>query len=116
MRRRLVSLAAGLAVAGIVFLLGLAAGATGVAGMHPTVMTADARVGEQVATFTVGATSYGVASSVPWRDAGGTEHEGGWPACLTPGAVNGVRFTGAVVSNGGTTSYAEVLWVDCSGH
>lgn len=99
----------------VVFLLGLGLGATGVAGVHPGVMTADGYVGQQVATFTVGSTSYGFRSSVPWRDAAGNEHDGGWPACLTPGAVKGVRFTGAVVSGGGTTGYAEVLWVDCEG-
>jgi hypothetical protein len=41
-------------------------------------MTADAYDGQQVATFTVGQTSYGFESSVPWRDASGSEHEGGW--------------------------------------
>ncbi|HEY7936332.1 MAG TPA: hypothetical protein VID26_04300 [Candidatus Limnocylindrales bacterium] len=115
MRKRLVAVAAALAVAVVVFLSGLALGSTGVAGVRPATLTGDGYVGQQVASFQSGGTFYGFRASVPWRDASGSEHDGGWPACLTPlTTVEGVRFTGAVVW-AGAVGQATVLWVDCSG-
>jgi hypothetical protein len=113
MRKRLVSVAAALAAAFAVFLSGLVVGSTGVAGVRPATMTGDGYVGQQVATLWSGDTAYGVESSVAWRDAVGSEHTHGWPACLTPlSSVTRVRFTGAVVWSG-TTGQATVFWVDC---
>lgn len=116
MRKRLVPIAAASAVAVVVFLAGIALGATGVIGFRPAVMTADGGyVGQETATLTVGDTSYGFHASVPWRDSNGAEVGRGWPACLTPFSdPKGVRFTGAVVWSG-SVGQAEVLWVDCSG-
>jgi hypothetical protein len=114
MRKRVVPAAAALAVAVVVFLAGIALGAPGAAGLRPALMTADGTVGQQVATFEVGDTFYGFRASVPWRDAAGSEHDGGWPACLAPGEVTRVSFRGAVVWSG-SVGQAEVLWVDCSG-
>ncbi len=114
MRKRLVPVAAALAVALFVFVFGLAVGSTGVAGVRPTTMMGDGYVGEQVATLWSGNNAFGVRSSVAWRDAAGSEHESGWPACLTPGDAKGVPFTGAVVWNG-PVGQATVFWVDCSG-
>ena len=79
-------------------------------------MTGDGYVSQDVASFQSGGTSYGVRASVAWRDANGSEHTDGWPACLTPlGSVKGVRFTGAIVWHG-TSGQATVFWVDCEGH
>jgi hypothetical protein len=114
MRKMLVPVALSLAVAVVAFLSGFAVGSTGVAGVRPATMTGDGYVGQQVATLWSGDTAYGISSSVAWRDAAGSEHEDGWPACLTLGEVKAVRFTGAVVwHNAG--GQATVFWVDCSG-
>jgi predicted lipoprotein len=114
MRKGLVPVAVVLAVAVVVFLSGLAVGSTGVAGVRPATLTGDGYVGEHVATLWSGDTAYGLSSSVAWRDAAGSEHEDGWPACLALGEVKGVRFTGAVVWHD-TGGQATVFWVDCSG-
>ncbi len=97
------------------FLSGLAVGSAGVAGVRPATMTGDGHVGQQVATLWSGGTAYGIVSSVVWRDAAGSEHTDGRPACLTPlSSAAGVRFTGAVVWSG-NTGQATVFWVDCEG-
>ena len=60
-------------------------------------------------------TAYGVTDSVAWRDAQGSEHEDGWPACFaTPGEIAGIRFIGAMVWHGDSAA-GTILWVDCMG-
>jgi hypothetical protein len=118
MWKRRVPVAAALAGVFFVFLVGLAVGSTGVAGVHPRTMTGNGQVGAEVATLWSGDTAFGFRSSVPWRDGAGAEHSAGWPACLAPGEAKGVRFTGAVVWNGDSgpsVGHASVLWVDCEG-
>jgi len=102
------------AVAIAAFGAGVVAGAGGVVGVRPQLLTGDGYAGDHVATLTVGGDSYGARSSVPWRDASGSEHDGGWPECLAMGSVAGVHFTGAVVWHG-DSGQAMILWVDCSG-
>ena len=78
-----------------------------------TIYTASGYVGADQASFTVGDTTFGFESSVPWTDQAGSEHPDGWPACLPKlQAVSGVRFGGAVVWHG-DSGEARVLWVDC---
>ncbi len=101
-------------VAVVVFVAGLLIGSTGIAGFRPAILTGDGYVGDRVATISVGGTSFGARASVPWRDAAGSEHDGGWPDCLTPGSVTGIPFTGATVWHG-ASGQATILWVDCSG-
>lgn len=114
MRKWVVPSACAIAIAVVAFVSGVGLGASGAAGLRPALMTADGYVGTQTATFSVGDTSYGLRASVPWRDAAGSEHDGGWPICLAPGQVSAVRFRGAVVWSG-DSGQAEVLWVDCLG-
>jgi len=71
--------------------------------------------GDEIATIWAGDTAYGAKSSVAWRDAGGSEHDSGWPACLSvPGAVTAVSFAGAVVWHE-DFGIGTILWVDCRG-
>lgn len=78
-----------------------------------TIYTGDGYVGDSQASFTVGATSYGFGSSVPWRDESGSERFQGWPSCLPMlSTVTGIRFAGAVVMHEGV-GQGRVLWVDC---
>lgn len=115
MRRRLIVVAATLAVVVAVFLAGVAVGSTGIAGVRPATMTGAGRVGDRLVTLWSGGTAYGASSSVAWRDASGAEHEDGWPACLsTLGQVSDITFTGATVWHDGM-GRAMVLWVDCTG-
>lgn len=108
-----IPIAAAIAIAGVLLVAGIALGWRVVAN-NPATLTGDGYVGEKVATIWAGDTAYGFRSSVAWRAAGGVEHKDGWPACLTPGDVKGLRFTGSFV-NDGSDSTATVLWVDCSG-
>ena len=107
---------AAIAVAVAGFAAGLVAGSAGLIGVRAPAAVGDGMAGVEVATLWVGDTAYGARSSVAWRDAVGSEHESGWPACLaTPGEVTGVRFKGAVVWHD-TLGVAEILWVDCAAH
>lgn len=115
MRSRLIPTAAVLAVVLVAFVAGAVVGSTGIFGVRVPTLVGDGMVGEQVATLWVGGTAYGATKSVAWRDAGGAEHDSGWPACLsTIGEVSGVRFQGAMVWHG-TVGMGTILWVDCSG-
>ncbi len=103
-----------LAVAAVVLVAGIALGWRPVVSSGPAAMVGDGYAGDRIATVWVGGTAYGARSSVAWRDSAGAEHRDGWPACLAPGDVEGLRFTGAFVGDG-SASAATVLWVDCSG-
>jgi hypothetical protein len=104
-----------IAVVLLAFAAGVGAGSAGVIGVRVPASIGDGMVGEQVATIWSGDTAYGAKSSVAWRDSTGSEHEGGWPECLsTPGEVQGIRFTGAMVWHD-TLGTGTILWVDCSG-
>jgi hypothetical protein len=114
-RTRLIPILAVLAVVVVAFVAGAVAGSAGVIGVRVPTSVGDGMVGEQVTTLWVGDTAYGAKSSVAWRDVNGSEHDSGWPGCLsTPGEVKGVRFTGAMVWHD-TLGSATILWVDCSG-
>ena len=114
MRFRHIPILTALAVAVLAFVAGVVAGSAGVIGVRVPTSVGHGMVGEQVATLWVGDTAYGARSSVAWRDAGGSEHESGWPECLSkPGEVTGVRFTGAMVWHD-TIGMGTILWVDCS--
>jgi len=81
-----------------------------------TVVTGPVQVGDQVATMTVNGTSYGISQSIPWIDATGSTHEGGWPDCLAtpaPATPPIVRFavTRVVYPDGSSTD--QVAYVDC---
>ncbi|HEY8439337.1 MAG TPA: hypothetical protein VIK65_12065 [Candidatus Limnocylindrales bacterium] len=105
-------IAAAVVAATIGFVAGGAAGAAGVFGLHVPTSVGAGYVGEKVATLEADGTSYGVRDSVAWRDTSGSYHESGWPSCLSPGDVNGVRFSGATIWTGDSGS-ATVLFVDC---
>jgi hypothetical protein len=108
--RALIVVAAVLALC-LSFALGYAIRDGGHVGL--TIYTANGQVGADVASFRVGATTYGFRTSVAWTDQTGAEHPDGWPDCLPRlQSVQGVRFGGAVVWHD-DTGYAEVLWVDC---
>ena len=77
------------------------------------ILTGSGYVGGDQATLQVGDVFYGFESSVAWRDAGGSEHQGGWPACLPKlQSVQDVRFAGADF-RWGDTGIARVVWIDC---
>lgn len=78
-----------------------------------SIYTANGQVGEDVASFQVGDTTYGFRDSVAWTDRGGAEHGGGWPDCLPRlQSVEGVRLGVAVIWHE-TTGNGQVLWIDC---
>ena len=112
-KQRTLTLVAGLLVIVAVFGSGYAAGQYGAT--HPKVSVGDGYVGADVATFTVGDTSYGFRSSVSWTDQAGSWHDSGWPACLPKlQTVTGVHFVGETVW-AGNVGQAQVVWVDCQG-
>ncbi len=75
--------------------------------------TADGYVGADQASFQVGDTTYGFESSVAWRDQTGSEHQAGWPQCLSKlQPVEDVRFAAGVLWYG-DSGIARVVWVDC---
>ncbi len=77
------------------------------------ILTGSGYVGGDQATLQAGDVFYGFESSVAWRDASGSEHEGGWPDCLPKlQSVQGVRFAGGDL-RWGDTGIARVVWVDC---
>ena len=106
--------AAALAVA-VAFGLGVGAGAAGAIGVRVPTSVGDGMAGEHVATLWAADPSmaYGASGSVAWRDANGSEHEDGWPACLAPGELKGVHFIGATVWHG-TSGFGEIHRVGCS--
>jgi hypothetical protein len=118
MKKIAVPVVAALAVAVVVFLAGIGVGAAGAFGVRVPVSVGAGTVGDHVASLWArgdDATAYGAKASVLWRDAQGSEHEDGWPDCLsTPGQVEGVRFIGAMVWHGDNAS-GTILWVDCQG-
>ena len=78
-------------------------------------VTGPVQVGDKVATMTVDGTGYGFSESIPWIDASGSQHEGGWPECLgsmqeDPSATFGVA---SVRYPDGATG-DQVVYVDCS--
>jgi len=114
MRKRVVPIAA-FAVAVLLFGAGFAVGRWVVASDDPRMLIGGGFLANGGGALWVGDTGYNLQSSVAWRDADGSEHASGWPACLTHDAENmGVRFRGSVDSpqSGGR---AWVVWVDCSG-
>ncbi len=114
MRTRLVPALVIVAAVCVALAVGVAAGSAGVVGVRVPVSVGDGMVGEQVATLWIGDTAYGAKSSVAWRDASGSYHDSGWPACLsTPGEVKSVHFIGAMVWHG-SGGNGTILWVDCS--
>jgi hypothetical protein len=112
-RRRGAAIAA-VAVGVLVFAAGFAVGRWVVARDDPRTLIGGGYIIEGGGQLWVRGTGYILQPSVAWRDAEGAEHAGGWPACLTQGDRQGVRFRGSVDSAqaGGK---AWVLWVDCSG-
>ena len=114
MRNVQVPVAVALAVAAVLVVAGIALGWRVTLKGGPALLTGDGLVGQGVATIWAGDSAFGVRSPVAWRDCVGAEHTVGWPACLAPGDVKGLRFTGSVVDDG-AVSTATVLWVDCSG-
>jgi hypothetical protein len=82
---------------------------------HPQIYVADGYVGQNVASFDVGGTTYGLRSSVNWTDKLGAFHDGGWPDCLPrTQAVTGVRLAVATLWTG-DVGEAQVVWIDCQG-
>lgn len=78
-------------------------------------ITGPAYVGDHVVTMTVDGTSYGFAASIPWIDAGGAHHEGGWPACLGfEQDLEAVTFGVTDVRYPDGSTAAQVVYVDCS--
>ncbi|TCJ21917.1 hypothetical protein [Nocardioides jejuensis] len=51
-----------------------------------------ASVSGQTASFEGPTWTAKIATSVPWFDADGTFHAGGWPACLTEHSTNGFIY------------------------
>ncbi len=77
-------------------------------------VTGPAQVGDHEVTMTVDDTAYGFSDSMPWIDATGSYHEGGWPSCLgsmttLPSVTFGV--TRVDYPDGGWTD--QVVYVDC---
>lgn len=52
------------------------------------------------------------AAAVPWIDADGTWHEGGWPACLRRFKTQPVRFQARSVTIAGNT-WRPIVAIDC---
>lgn len=83
---------------------------------HPQIYVADGYVGENVASFEVGDTTYGFRSSVNWTDSQGAFHDGGWPDCLPKTQqVQGVHLAVTTLWTG-EVGQAQVVWVDCRPH
>jgi hypothetical protein len=115
MRQRLVLTLVGAALTLAGFAGGVAAGSTGIIGVHPPVMTGSGYVGDHVVTLFSGGVGDGYEGrgSIDWRDADGTEHVGSWPDCLpATTAVDAIPFIGATLWHG-STGTATILWVDC---
>ena len=72
-----------------------------------------ASVGEDQASIQVEDVFYALDGLVPWIDSEGTAHDGGWPACLTPGQTVIVRFGGQLVDLPGGSGEYRVAYVDC---
>ena len=75
-----------------------------------------------VASCTVGNTTYGVSNVVAWTDAhnvirGGLSDAAEWPTCLpSVTEVKGLHFAGAWLPTGDSGGLnAVVVWVDCRG-
>ncbi len=112
MRKRVVPITA-VAVAVVVFASGFAVGRWVVGSDDPRTLVGGGYLIPGGGQLWVGDTGYLVEPSMAWRAADGSEHAGGWPACLTHGDNQGVRFRGSIdaAQSGGR---AWVLWVDCS--
>ncbi|HEY2354959.1 MAG TPA: hypothetical protein VGH79_08705 [Gaiellaceae bacterium] len=90
-------------------------GRRGTTSVH--VLTGTAWVGDHQASIGVGGWTYGFAQSMPmWIDGSGTEHDGGWPACLDRiGSHPRIRFGAVPVTDPNGLGQREVVWVDCRG-
>jgi hypothetical protein len=69
--------------------------------------------GDKQVSATVDGITYGVSGDVPWVDATGSWHEGGWPACVTPVSSIRLTFGGALIFGPTGTGNYRILWVDC---
>ena len=56
--------------------------------------------------------TYGAGASVPWIDAAGSWHEGGWPPCLQRLKNQPVRFQARSVTVD-NTSWRPIVAIDC---
>jgi hypothetical protein len=111
-RGRIRAIAAVLAVL-VAFGIGVVAGAGGLFGVRPPMLTGDGVVGDRVVSLSAGGTTYGAKDSIAWRDSTGAVHSSGWPDCLmTLGEVHGVKFDGAVVWHQ-AVGISTILLVDC---
>jgi hypothetical protein len=74
-----------------------------------------AQVGDRVVTMTgPDGTAYGFSESIPWLDATGSWHEGGWPECLgSARALDSVTFGVTRVDYPDASSADQVVYVDC---
>lgn len=79
-----------------------------------TAVTGVVHVGDHVATMMQGGWAYGFSGDgVSWIDSRGSQHDGGWPACLRgPGLVR-ATFGVIPVTNPDGSSVRQVVWVDC---
>jgi hypothetical protein len=69
--------------------------------------------GDTQVSASVGEIWYGVSGEVPWVDAAGSWHGGGWPACVPPRTSVRVTFGGAVIFGPTGVGEYRMLWVDC---
>jgi hypothetical protein len=82
---------------------------------HVTELVGVAQVGDHVASIFVGDTAYGFRDSVPWFDAEGAMHDGGWPDCLGdgPGTRPNIHFGEQDVTYPDGSWGPQVVYVDC---
>ncbi|MGA8417107.1 MAG: hypothetical protein WB808_10865 [Candidatus Dormiibacterota bacterium] len=96
----------------------LAAGAFVLGSHNPvvTVVTADARVGDNVATAFDGGWAYGIPMDVAWLGTDNSWRQDGQPACLawngSPRDVS-IQFGWVPVTSPAGSSWRQVVWVSC---
>jgi hypothetical protein len=108
--------AAQIALVGVVALLLALAGY--VIGSHrggTHAVTGPAQVGVKVVSMTgADGTVYGFTGSMPWIDASGSWHDGGWPECLgTTTTLSSATFGVTRVDYPNGSSAEQVVYVDC---
>lgn len=83
-------------------------------GQQVQVLRGTAQVGDHVASIQAGDWGYGFSDSVPWYDAAGSWHDGGWPDCLPQESqVAGLRFAATTVTLPDGSGFRPVVYVDC---
>jgi hypothetical protein len=103
-----------LAVVVAIAVAGIVGYALGIDAPHTTHLTGRASVDDGTASIRSGGMLYRVPGNVAWIDATGSLHEGGWPACLDPGATTrDLRFGVTDVSVPDGPEFTSVVYVDC---